>query len=187
MPADKRSVEFACNWGQSPPFFLYRRQVAYDKAWMNKNNREVPGGVRHCIWFFFNFSNNCSWKVELRFRSLKTSRFCSRYFGIGVKDFLTSFVLSCGSWGFLFSGKATGGAFRPLVFCGIFSLVGELLFPYLSCKRLARTFAFWISSADIGRLLLECTALATGRFLPALLSGCSTSRTFLRSLISVVC
>jgi hypothetical protein len=62
----------------------------------------------------------------------------------------------------------------------------EPVFPCLFCMNKARIFAFWISSADIGRPWLTGAALVAWGLLPAVFwPGCSTSWTFLRSLVSV--
>lgn len=84
----------------------------------------------------------------------------------------------------ILSGGGALGTFGLMVFCPSEDVS---VFPYFLCMKIACIFAFWMSSEDIGRLLFVGTTLATGTLRPGFLwSGCSTSNTFLRSLVSTV-
>lgn len=116
-------------------------------------NANLPGGMCHGILTFWHFSHGDSFEATGCFGSRDVSTLQEVLGGS-----TTGFFCSSAGWeGTLETGReklALEGEdlFRPSLFTSFIPLGEEPVFPCLLCIYRARIFAFWISSADIGRL-----------------------------------
>ena len=146
-----------------------------------KFEETVPGGARQGISTLRHFSSKCSFWSKADFWS-KASFWSDELFTCLLLDGGCNQVFFCASsLGLRYASDAER---KSLV--SNEGLLGPSVFVLLLCKNCARIFAFWISSAVIGRLLLVGTAFTIWLLLFVFWPGCSTSWTFLRSLLSVI-
>lgn len=145
----------------------------------------LPGGVCHGILTLRHISHRGSFESVFSFGWREVSS-PLEVLGGSITGFFGS---SAGREGTLETGWEklaweVEGLFKPSLFASFIPLE-EPVAPYLLCIYRARVLAFWISSADIGRLWLTGTGLVVCELLPAIFCpGCSTNWTFLRSRLS---
>lgn len=154
----------------------------------------VPAGVCHRIWTLLHFFHKGSYRSKFFLLPLGVSCWIEPCWGSTTGSLCSStWGRTCSStwgWTWVLEGKVLAREEENLMGLSVFTWCPSLEeapdFPYLLCMNWARIFAFWISSADSGRPWLAVNDLATGRLLPAdFWPGCSTRRTFLRSLVSI--